>query len=90
MKKFAIAIATASTLALAACGGNDSTTENNADTNLEATSDEAVADVSNASEDALNAADSALDNAGNAIENAGEAVENAAENTAEEAETNGM
>lgn len=87
MKKIALTIAAVASLGLTACGGGETTTAeaNNTveATDLNMTTDEAVADVNAAAGDAMNAADAALDNAGEAVENASEAVENAAETVAE-------
>ena len=81
MKKIAFALVAVSALGLAACQG-DTEANNAADTNLEATANEANEDTGNA----LEAADNALDAAGNALENTGEALENAAEATGETVE----
>lgn len=86
MKNIVLAAAAVATLGLTACGGSETTEANVADTNLEATADEALADVNAAGSEALDAAGNALDAAGNAVENAGAAVENAADAV----ETNGL
>lgn len=94
MKKIVLIAAAAASMGLAACSGNDNAADeaNTAETNLEATTDEAVTDVNAATTDALNAADSALDNAGEAVENSAQAVGNAADAAADdaEAEVNGL
>ena len=81
MKKIALALVAVSALGLAACGDR---TESNtaADTNTEATANEANGDVSNAQD----AANNALDELGDAAENAGEAVENAVDAAGDAAE----
>lgn len=89
MKKIALTIAAVATLGLAACNDAATTETNEANivaTDLEATGEEAIADVDAAAADAMNAADAALDNAGQAVDNAAEAVDTAAEEVA----TNGM
>ena len=81
MKKIALITATVASLALAACGGNDdaANSANAAETNMEATSNEAVSDVNAAASDVATGTDNSLDAAGNALENGASAVGNAAE-----------
>ena len=82
MKKIALITAAVASLGLAACGGNNEAGNEakTAETNMEATGNEAVADVNAAAGDAVNAAETALDEAGNAVENASDAVANVADN----------
>jgi hypothetical protein len=81
MKKIALITVTVASLALAACGGNDDSANmaNAAETNMEATSNEAVSDVNAAAGDVATGTDNSLDAAGNALENGASAVGNAAE-----------
>jgi hypothetical protein len=81
MKKIVLITAAVASLGLAACGGKTEATNeaNTAETNTEATTNEAVSDTNAASSDAVTAADNALDSAGNALSAAGNAVENSAE-----------
>jgi hypothetical protein len=81
VKKIALALVAVSALGLAACQGGTEANEA-ADTNTEATANEAVEDLGNAETAAENALDTAANLAeetGEAVENAAEAVENAAE-----------
>src|SRR5688572_6315876 len=81
VKKIALALVAVSALSLAACQqGSEANTA--ADTNTEATANEAVDDTNSA----LEAADNALDAMGNAAENAVEAGENAVEAAGEAVE----
>ncbi len=81
MKKIALTLVAVSALGLAACEGRDARTDNAADTNMDATANEAYGDVN-----AAEAAENALDSAANAIDTAGESVENAADAVGEAAE----
>jgi predicted small secreted protein len=81
VKKIALTLVAVSALGLAAC---QPTTEANeaADTNTEATANEANGDTENALEvanQALESAGNAVEEAGNVVEEGAEAIENAAE-----------
>ena len=68
-------------LGLAACQKNDAETTNTAvEANAESDVNAATNDAATATDNSLNAADNALDNAANAVGNASDAVENAATN----------
>jgi hypothetical protein len=75
VKKIALTIAAVAVLGLAACNKAETDTTNDANvvTEMNATADEAVADINAASAD-LNAADVAVDNAAAAVDNASDAV----------------
>ena len=84
MKKIAIVTVAVLALGLAACHKNYS--ENNV-ANETAVGNNAESDVNAASNDSVNAADAALNSASNAVENAGDAVDNA-QDAVENATTN--
>ena len=75
MKKLAIVTVAVLALGLGACNKNN--TDNNA-ANETAVENNAETDVNAATNDFVNAADNALNATGNAVENAGNAVDNAA------------
>jgi len=74
MKKIALTVAAVAALGLAACTG-EGDTDNTAVTNVEATTENAVEDVSLAVDNATNAADNALENAVEADNAAGNVAE---------------
>ena len=80
MKSFAVTAAVLA-LGLAACQKNDAETTNTAvEANAESDVNAATNDAATATDNSLNAADNALDNAANSVANAGNAVDNAADN----------
>ena len=74
MKKIALTMAALASLGLAACQPKEGEGDN-ATTNVEATTENAVEDINAAADAAQNVADNQLENASNSFDNA--AVENA-------------
>lgn len=75
MNKLALTVTVLASLGLAACGGNTEEADTNV-TNIEATTENAVEDVTVAEDAAINAADNALENAAEATNEAAAAVDN--------------